>query len=418
MERTAGGSSGGAAVALAVGMTPLEVVPDLTGSASWRSHTSWTGRRFCPGSAHRRAAELALEAPSQHKLVMASHLLERLGIRHPIVQAPMAGGVTTPELVAAVGEAGALGSIGAAYYSAAEIAAAAEAVRRLTTRPFALNLFLPVPAVAPDPATLARVEPILRSFRAELGLPVEPPPPRWPDPFDVQFEAVLRARPPVFSFTLGILDRERLRALHAAGTFVIGTATTADEATALEEAGVDAICAQGAEAGGHRGSFLAPPAESLVGLVALVPQVVRRARVPVLAAGGIMDGAGIAAALALGAQAAQIGTAFLTSPEAGTYAGHRAALMSPDARHTVLTCAFSGRHARVIRNRFTDAFAGEDVPPFPLFLGMTGDIRAAAFKQGRRDIMPLWAGQGAPLSRPLPAAELVATLAREAAGHG
>jgi nitronate monooxygenase len=347
---------------------------------------------------------------------MGTPLLERLGIRHPIVQAPMAG-MTTPELVAAVAEAGALGSIAAPYYTAAEILLSAEKVRRLTARPFAINLFLPLPAKEPDPAAVARVESILRSFRGELGLSVDPPPPRRPDPFDAQFEAVLRARPAVFSFTMGILDAERLRALHAAGTFVIGTATTADEAEALEQSGVDAICAQGAEAGGHRGSFLRPPPESMVGLFALVPQVVRRVRLPVLAAGGIMDGSGIAAARALGAQAAQIGTAFLSCPEAGTYPGQREALLSPDARHTVITRAFSGREGRVIRNRFTDALALEDLPPFPFFQGMTADIRVAAQKQGRRDLMPMFAGQGAPLSRPLPAAELVATLVREASIH-
>jgi nitronate monooxygenase len=345
---------------------------------------------------------------------MSPSLLDRLGIRHPIVQAPMAGGVTTPELVAAVAEAGALGSIGAPNYTAAEIAAAAAGVRRLTARPFALNLFMPVPRAEPDAAAIARVEPILAGFRAELGLPAAPPP-RPLEEFDAQFEAVLAARPPVFSFTLGLLDRDRLRALHAQGAFVIGTANTADEAVALEETGVDAICAQGAEAGGHRGSFLRPPDDSMVGLVALVRQVVRRVRVPVLAAGGIMDGRGIAAALALGAQAAQLGTAFLSCPEAGTSPGHREALASADARQTVVTRAFSGRHGRAIRNRFTDAFAGIDVPPFPAFLAMTADIRAAAVEQGRRDLMPMWAGQGAPLSRALPAGALVARLVREAA---
>ncbi|HKA87373.1 MAG TPA: nitronate monooxygenase [Haliangiales bacterium] len=345
---------------------------------------------------------------------MATHLLERLGIRHPIVQAPMAGGITTPELVAAVAEAGALGSIGAPTYSAAEIAAAAEAVRRLTSRPFAINLFIPLPAAESDPVAIARVAPILRSFRAELGLPLEPPPPRAPEGFDAQFEAVLRAGPPVFSFTMGILEPERVRALHEAGTFIIGTANTADEAEALEESGVDAVCAQGAEAGGHRGAFLAPPDASMVGTMALVRQAVQRVKVPVLAAGGIMDGAGIAAALALGAQAAQMGTAFLSAAEAGTAAGHREALLSPDARHTVITRAFSGRQARTIRNRFTDALAGDDVPPFPLHAAMTADIRAAAAKQGRRDLMSMFAGQGAPLSRAMSAGQLVATLAREA----
>jgi nitronate monooxygenase len=337
----------------------------------------------------------------------------KLGIRIPIVQAPMAGGVTTPELVAAVSEAGALGSVGAPYYTAAEITRAAAEVRARTDKPFALNLFIPVPPQTTDEAIVARVRPVLNAMRADLGISLDPAPAAPRDDFDAQFEAVLAARPAVFSFTMGILAREKVAALHAQNAILIGTATTPDEGAALEDAGVDIVCAQGAEAGGHRGSFLVPTGEGLWGVLALTRELVRRVRVPVLAAGGIMDGHGIAAALVAGASGVQLGTAFLACPEAGTPPAHRAALRSEAARRTVITDAFSGRHGRAIKNRFTDALAPLALPPFPAFLGYTRDVRAAASKQDRADLMQLWAGQGAPLARELGAADLVTTLVRE-----
>lgn len=343
----------------------------------------------------------------------SARLCQLLGVRHPIVQAPMANYVTTPELVAAVSESGALGSVGAPYYSAEEITKAAEAIRERTAKPFALNLFIPIPARAPSDVELESVRPILNAFRTELGLPSDPEPKASRDAFDAQFEAVLRARPPVFSFTMGILDRDRLRALHGERIVTIGTATTPDEAVALEEASIDVVCAQGAEAGGHRGTFLVPTEEGLWGVTTLVQQIARRVRIPVLAAGGIMDGRGIAAALAAGASGVQLGTAFLTCPEAGTASAHKAALHSEAARRTVLTKAFSGRHGRALANRYTEALAGVALPPFPAMLGVTSDVRSTASKEGRSDLMQMWAGQGAPLVRDLPAAKLVAALVEE-----
>jgi nitronate monooxygenase len=340
-------------------------------------------------------------------------LCKKLGIRVPIVQAPMAGGFTTPELVAAVSEAGGLGSVGAPYCSPAEIESAAAEVRRRTSRPFALNLFVTLPAEAPDPETLERSRSILDGMRRELGLPLDPRAPPQRADFDAQFEAVLKARPAVFSFTMGVLDRDRMQALRAGGTVLIGTATTPDEGTALAESGVDVISAQGMEAGGHRGSFLVPTDEGLCGVLTLTQQIARRVRVPVLAAGGIMDGRGIAAAIVAGASGAQLGTAFLGCPEAGTPPAHRSALRTEATRRTVLTKGFSGRHARAIANRYTDAFEGVGVPPFPLFQGHTSDVRAAARKAGRADLMQMFAGQGAPLARDLSAAQLVATLVKE-----
>ena len=341
-----------------------------------------------------------------------STLTEKIGIELPIVQAPMAGGPDTPALAAAVCNAGALGSLGCAYLSAAKIDAAVAELRRLTARPFALNLFIRADE-RDDAAAADRVRPQLRDFRRELGLPDEPattaPP---PESFEAQLEAVLRARPRVFSFTFGMPTREQLAAAHARDIVVVGTATTIDEAEALEALGVDAICAQGAEAGGHRGTFLGRFEDALIGTMALVPAMARRVRVPVLAAGGIVDGHGIRAALELGAAGAQLGTAFMVCPEAGTNAAHRAAL--PLARRTVVTRAFSGRAARGIRNRFTDAFEAIATAPFPQQQRLTAELRAAAAHAGRADLMQLWAGQAAPLVRVMPAAVLVETLAREA----
>jgi nitronate monooxygenase len=334
------------------------------------------------------------------------------GAALPIIQAPMAGGPDTPALAAAVANAGGIGSLGCAYASPVQIAALAEQVRALATGPFALNLF--VRADAPDDVSAeARVAPILAGFRAELGIADSPPgasaaPPKFED----QLEAVLRVAPRVFSFTFGVPSREQLAAVRARGIAIVGTATTVEEARVLDDVGVDAICAQGAEAGGHRGTFLGAFEDALVGTLALVPQIVRVTKRPVIAAGGIMTGDAIRAALALGAAAVQLGTAFMCCPEAGTSAPHRAALATATA--TTVTRAFSGRPARGIRNRMTDAFARVEPAPFPQHQQLTADLRRAATSQGRTDLMQLWAGQGAPLVRALPAGELVLALAREA----
>jgi len=339
--------------------------------------------------------------------------LQRLGLRLPIVQAPMAGGPDTPSLAAAVSQAGALGSLGCAYLSPEKIEAAAAAVRARTERPFALNLF--VRADEPvDAAAAARVAPILDDVRRELGLPPPAAAPRPAPSFPAQLAAVVRARPSLFSFTFGMPARADVDAVRAAGIFTVGTATTLAEAEALERLGVDAIAAQGAEAGGHRGSFLGRFDDALVGTMALVRTIVRHVRVPVLAAGGIMDGAGIRAALSLGAAGVQLGTAFMCCPEAGTPPAHRRALTSEAARTTAVTRAFSGRAARGIRNRFVELFERVEPAPFPQQQQLTADVRAAAVAQERVDLMQLWAGQGAPLIRALPAAELVQLLAQEA----
>jgi len=344
-------------------------------------------------------------------------ITRRFGLRHPIVQAPLAGGGDTPGLVAAVGEAGALGFIGAAYLTPAQIAEASRAVRERTDRPFGISLFAPqptpVPPADPRPA-LERVAP----YYGELGLtpPVPPPPPA--DTFADLLAAALESGAAAFSFTFGMLPPSAVTAIKARGMFLMGTATTVDEAVALERAGADAVVAQGSEAGGHRATFDAEFHDGMVGIVALVPPMTDAVRVPVIASGGIMDGRGIAAALALGAAAVQMGTAFLTCDEAGIPEAYKAAILGAHEDGTRLTRAFSGRPARGIVNRFmteVDREGAAAILPFPLQNSLTRPLRAAAATQGRAEFLSLWAGQGVRLARRQPAAELVARLAKETA---
>jgi nitronate monooxygenase len=342
--------------------------------------------------------------------------MQRLGLAHPILQAPLAGGGDTPALVAAVSDAGGLGFIGAAYLTPAQIDATARAVREKTTRPFGINLFAPLPppeVPAGAGAAVARLAP----FHAELGLGAPAAPAAGALPFDEQLAAALESGARVFSFTFGVLAARAIAAIKARGMLLLGTATTVDEAVALERAGVDAVVTQGSEAGGHRGTFLGAFEASMVGTIALVPQVVDAVSVPVIASGGIMDGRGVAAALALGACAAQLGTAFLTCEEAGVPEAYKQAILAAREDGTRLTRAFSGRPARGIVNRvMTEVDATGAILPFPLQNALTRPLRTAAGRQGRAEYLSLWAGQGVRLARRQTAADLVARLAREAAG--
>src|SRR6476661_3043448 len=317
-----------------------------------------------------------------------------LGIRHPIVQAPMAGGFTTPELVAAVSDAGALGSLGGAGLPPDKLRGAIAAVRRLTDRPFAVNLFAPLPSPEVDAGQVAAMQAVLAPLRAELGLPesTDLPSPPSPGLVEAQLAVVAEEHVPVFSFTFGAVPLEPLR---EAGSVILGTATTVTEAVELERLGVDAIVAQSSEAGGHRGTFAGPFEDALVGGVALVPRIVDRVSVPVLLAGGIMDGRGIAAALALGAEGVQLGTAFLGCPEGGTTALQRGVLAA-SADASVVSRAYSGRHARLVRTRLVEAIesSGVEPLPFPLQAMLVADLRAAALEADRQDLLFVLAGQG------------------------
>jgi len=346
---------------------------------------------------------------------ISTELTRRLAMIHPIVQAPMAGGADPPELVAAVSNAGAIGFLGLSYMNPGQIAAATAAIRGQTSRPFGVNLFAPLPSgdSNKDPQTmLARLAP----YFAELGLPA----PSLPKPagcsFDEQLAAALESDASCFSFTFGVFPESAVRAIKAQ-MFLIGTATTVEEALQLEKLGVDAIVAQGSEAGGHRGTFAGDFASGMVGGMALVPQVVDAVRVPVIASGGIMDGRGIVAALALGASAVQMGTAFLTCKEAGIPEVYKEAILKSHEDQTRITRAFSGRPARGIVNRFMKEVefdhADDAILSFAVQNALTRPMRTAAAKQGRAEFLSLWAGQGVRMSRRQSAAELVARLAQE-----
>jgi nitronate monooxygenase len=345
---------------------------------------------------------------------ISTELTKRLNLTHPIIQAPMAGGGDTPRLVAAVSEAGGLGSIGAAYLTPAQIDESAHAVRSLTKRPFGINLFAPVQT--PDESSDARAAvDRVAPFFAELGLPAPARPQPPEDVFGKQLAAALESGAALFSFTFGMLSPDAIATVKRRGILLAGTATTVDEAVALEEAGVDAVVAQGSEAGGHRGSFLADFESSMVGTIALVPQIVDAVRIPVIASGGLMDGRGVAAALALGGAAAQLGTAFLTCEEAGISDAYKEAVLGAREHETRLTRAFSGRPARGVVNRFMREIDPhpEAILPFPLQNALTRPLRTAAGKAGRAEFLSLWAGQGLRMARRQRAADLVARLASE-----
>jgi len=344
-------------------------------------------------------------------------LTARLGLSSPIVQAPMAG-VTTPALAAAVSNAGALGSLGLAAMDAAAARQAIMQTRALTEQPFNVNLFCHEPAVA-DAAREQRWLDYLAPEYAAFGAT---PPGQLREIYtsfltnDAMLEMLLEQRPAVVSFHFGLPDAERLRALRAAGIYLMATATSVAEAQRIADAGVDAIVAQGIEAGGHRGIFDQDGPDERLGTLALVRLLATRFRLPVIAAGGIMDGAGIAAALALGAQAAQLGTAFVACPESSADAAYRQTLLAADAPPTVFTRAISGRIARGFANRLTALGEAADSPPapaYPIAYDAGKSLHAAAKAHGNADYAAQWAGQAARLARGLPAAELVQRLRAE-----
>lgn len=338
---------------------------------------------------------------------------ERIGISYPIIQAPMAG-ADTPELAAAASNAGGLGSLGLARSSPEAMRKAIAEVRARTSKPFNINLFV-FDSPRPDADQIARAVKLLQPIRDELGLPPAGVPANNADDFPAQFQELLDAKPPVASFTFGILNRAQISALQERGILIVGTATTVAEAHTWESSGADMICAQGSEAGAHRGTFLADFESSLVGTMALVPQVVDAVRIPVIAAGGIMDGRGIAAALMLGAAGVQMGTAFLACPESAISAAWKDSLLHARDDQTRVTRAFSGRPARGVINDFMERFRAieYDLPPYPIQNSLTTPIRQAAAKANRGEFLSLWAGQGVGMIRSMAASDLIACLMRE-----
>lgn len=339
---------------------------------------------------------------------------ELFGIADPILLGAF-GGVSSVDLVAIVSEAGGLGAYGLYGYDGERITRAAADIRERTSKPFALNLWLPHDddhELVLGERAYAQAVRSLAPFFDEVGMTPPPKPARYLPSFDEQIAAVFEARPAALSFVFGVPSPKVLERAKSLGIVTVGTATTVAEAVALDAAGVDAIVASGAEAGGHRVSFLRAPGRSLVGTFALVPQVVDAVGVPVVAAGGIADGRGVAAALTLGASAAQVGTAFLATDQSAAVPAYREVLRSERARETELTTVPSGRLARAIPNRLT---AHEGAPaPFPAQNWLTGRFRAAAAERGDVERMSLWAGQAARLSTETDARELYARLVGEA----
>ena len=349
-------------------------------------------------------------------------ILDLFRIEHPIIQAPMAGPVLS-EMVIAVAEAGGLGSMPTAQLTPDQTRAELAKIRQATKKPINLNFFCHRPASA-DPARDAAWRAKLAPFYRELGVdPAAPVPSVNRSPFDDTLCRVIEEfRPEIVSFHFGLPEPALLERVRAAGAVIIASATSADEARWLEARGVQAIIAQGTEAGGHRGNFLAedPAADcaTQAGTMALVPQVVDAVKVPVIAAGGIADARGIVAAFALGATAAQSGTAYLFCPEARVPPLHRAALKAAKDNTTALTNVFTGRPARSLVNRAARELGplSSEAPAFPLAGNALAPLKASAEAKGSADFSPLWSGQAARLGREMPAGELTRTLAAEALG--
>ncbi len=345
---------------------------------------------------------------------MTSPFTLRLGIEHPLVQAPMAGS-TPPALVAAVSNAGGLGSLGAGYLEPQAILQQAAQIRALGDAPYAIGLFVLPDEFDADMPAVAKACEQLDALMLREGLDVRTTvPARWAPRFSDQFAALCEARPAAASFAFGVISPAQVRELHRRDICLIGTATTVAEARAWAEGGADAVCVQGAEAGGHRGTFLHRAEDAMIGLFALLPLAVRALRIPVIAAGGIMDGRGMLAAEVLGAAASQLGTAFLTCPESSASAAWKQDLIQAEPHQVTTIRGFSGRAARGLRNRFVEAMpeAAQGLP-YPVLNALTAPLRRAAAAAGRGDLLSEWCGQAAGMVRPQPAAELVARLTYE-----
>lgn len=334
--------------------------------------------------------------------------------KFPILQGPMAGGPSRPELVAAVSNAGGLGCMAGSLLSPAALRDDVGRIRAMTDQPFLLNFFvLQTPAPTLDEVSNA-VE-LLRPVWESLGWDNLPIPTQWCQDFDAQFDTLIALRPAAASFTFGILTPSQVERLHDAGIYVMGTVTTVDEALAWENVGADAVIASGIESGGHRGTFLGPQEDATLGGKALWPLVAEAVKIPVIAAGGIMTGVDIAEALALGAQAVQMGSAFIVTDESGIHPAYKQRLIDARDTPTRLTRAFSGRYARGLENTFmrTMESVEKQVPAYPVQNALTTSIRAAAAERGDTELMSLWAGTEIRRARAMPVAKLMQMLVAE-----
>jgi nitronate monooxygenase len=334
-----------------------------------------------------------------------NELTQLLRIQYPIIQAPMAGGITTSKLVAEVSNSGALGMIGAGYMTPKQIRDQIREMKELTSNSFGINLFVPNEFKIKE-KEIELAHQLLKPFREQLNIQniesVENPDfNQLRETFNEQIKVVIEEQVPVCTFTFGIPSVEIIEALKQHGVTLIGTATTVNEAIEIEKSGMDLVVVQGSEAGGHRGNFLEGHQESLVGLMSLIPQVADHVGIPVISAGGIMDGRGLTASLCLGAQGVQMGTAFLTCVESGANEVHKEEILHSQEDQIVLTRSFSGKYARGIRNKFiSDMEQFEDFfPPFPVQNTLTQNMRKAASSQKDREYMSLWSGQSPRLAK-------------------
>ncbi|MET3696724.1 nitronate monooxygenase [Bacillus oleivorans] len=343
-----------------------------------------------------------------------------LNIKYPIIQAPMAGGVTTSELVAEVSNSGGLGMIGAGYMTPKQMREQIREIKQLTANPFGINLFVPNEFGATE-EEVRDANDILNPIREQLNIQSKdnlelPEYNRVVETFIEQIEVILEEKVPVCSFTFGIPSTEVIDKIKQHNIILIGTATTVREAVEIEKTGMDMVVVQGSEAGGHRGNFIYGHQESLIGLMSLIPQVVDHVTIPVIAAGGIMDGRGFMASICLGAAGVQMGTAFLTCIESGAPNVHKEAILQADEDETVLTRAFSGKWARGINNKFISEIQHkeESLPDFPVQNTLTQEIRKASLTQNNPDFMSLWSGQSPRLAKNQTVGKLMKNIISEA----
>lgn len=344
-------------------------------------------------------------------------LTHDLGIQYPIIQAGMAGGTTTPELTAAVSNAGGLGTLGAGYMSAETMRETIRTTKTLTSKPYGVNVFIPeIPEVSE--VAIDKANELLRPFREVLGVAAPDVTKPTTDLFHQQLDVIMEEHVPVISFTFGVPSPETVQQLQNKHITVIGTATTVREAIINEDRGVDMVVMQGSEAGGHRGTFSGTFDNGMVGTMALVPQTADHINIPIIAAGGIMDGRAVSAALTLGARAVQMGTAFVTALESGAKAQHVDAILNSAEDQTVITSAFSGKPARGIQNEFITKMTPyeHDLPGYPVLNALTKDIRREAARQNRPKWIHLWSGQAPRLSKKEPAGDIVQAIVSQVNG--
>ncbi|MEV5109122.1 nitronate monooxygenase [Bacillus sp. LBA3-1-1.1] len=349
------------------------------------------------------------------KMMFTSRVTEILQVKNPIIQAGMAGAITTPELVASVSNGGGVGTLGAGYMSPEQIREAIYKIRELTDKPFGVNLLV-TKEVKIEEEKVKEANVLLGAVNRELGIEGEQSP-KLPKSYKAQLQVLLEEKVPVVSFAFQTLEKEEIDELKRRGIKVIGTATHVAEAKVLAELGVDIIVGQGSEAGGHRGTFIGKERDAMIGTFALIPQLVAAVpHIPIVAAGGVMNGQGLVAAFTLGAEAVQMGSAFLTSEESITHDAYKEAVLQSTDTSTTVTRAFSGKYARGIRNEFIEKHEGkeEGLPMYPVQNVLTSKIRQEAAKQNKGEYMSLWAGQASALARIEPAQHVVKRVMNEA----